>query len=55
MDMDVTEIRAQFRHVLLDVDPGAIPGEQRLNGKSVSKIVQPRTMAIVRASQPYLS
>ena len=53
--MDVTEIRTQFRHVPLDVDPGAIPGEQRLNDKSVPKVVQPRATAMVRASQPYLS
>jgi hypothetical protein len=53
--MDVTEIRAQFWHVPLDVDPGAIPGEQRLNGKSVPKVVQPWTTAIVWASQPDLS
>ena len=55
MDMDVTEIRAEFRQVLFDVDPGAIPSEQRLNGKSGPKVMQPRTTAIVRASQPYLS
>ena len=55
MDMDVTEIRAQFRQVPLDVDPRAIPSEQRLDGKSVPKVVQPRATAMVRASQPYLS
>ena len=39
--MDMTEIRAQFRQVLLNVDTGAIPPDERLDGKSVPKVVEP--------------
>jgi hypothetical protein len=51
--MDMTKVGAQFRQVLLDVDPGSIPPEQRLNGKSMPKVVQSRTVAVPRASQSY--
>jgi hypothetical protein len=55
MDVDVTEIGAQFRQVLFDVDPGAIPPDERLDGKSVPKVVEPRATAILRTPQPYLA
>jgi len=53
--MDVTEIGAQFRQMFFDVDTGAIPPDERLNGKSVPKVMEPRTTAILRAPQPYLA
>ena len=39
MDVNMTEVRAQFRQMLLDVDTGAIPAEQRLNSESMPKVI----------------
>ena len=39
--MDVPKIGAQFRQVLLDVKTGAISPDERLDGKSVPKAVEP--------------
>jgi len=49
------KIGAQFGKVLLDVDSGAIPSDERLDGKSVPKVVQPRASARIRAAQSYLA
>ena len=39
--MHMAEIGAQFRQVLLDVSSGAIPPDERLDGKSMPKAVEP--------------
>jgi hypothetical protein len=53
-DVDVTEIRAQFRQVLFDVDTGAIPPDERLDGEAVPEVMEPRSIALLWASQAYL-
>jgi hypothetical protein len=54
-DTGMPKIGAQFGKVLLDVDSGAIPSDERLDGKSVPKVVQPRASARIRAAQSYLA
>ena len=51
--MDMAEIRAQFRQVLLNIYTSPIPPEQRLNGESVPQIMEPRSIAVAWASQAY--
>jgi len=53
--MHMAEIGAQFRQVLLDVNPVTIPPDERCNGKCVPKVMQPGTAALLRAPQPYLA
>jgi hypothetical protein len=49
------KIGDQFGQVLLDVDPGAIPPDEGLDGKSVPKVVESRTSARIRTTQSYLT
>lgn len=53
--MNMPEVRSQNRQAAFDVLTGPVPLDQRLDGKSVSKIVQTRAMAVRSATQPDLA
>src|SRR5215471_2305037 len=53
--MPVPQERRQYRQAPLDILVGPIPLHQRKDSKSVSKIVEPRTLVVPRPAQADLS